>query len=904
MLIRTLFLMSLRITFYLGLFLLLLAAVGAAAVKWYFLPQLPAIETLRDTTMQVPLRVFTKDNKLMSEFGEQRRIPLEYKEIPELMIKAVLAAEDDRFFNHIGIDFKAMARASVNLVLTGEKSQGGSTITMQVARNFFLTPERTFTRKINEMLLAITIDNDLSKEEILRLYLNKIFFGHRAYGIGAAAQVYFGKEINKLSLAQFATLAGLPKAPSTNNPVTNPDRALERRNYILARMLELNYINQEQYKQAVAEPLGASLHNTTIDFEAGYISEMVRSYMEQNYGETAYTNGYRVYTTINSRTQDAAQKSVWKALHAYGERHGYIKPNSKHHIDLPKETELKTLEALDKATRETLKNYPNYGDLISVVAVNILDKERQVRAYSPTTGEITINWENMAWARPYVNEDQMGASPRKPSDLMKRGDIISVRPYYKGQIVIDDAVNEDERLNESIEKANKEAKNSKKEEETEDKNTLEWRLAQKPMLEGSLVSLQPESGAIIALVGGFDFNYSKFNRALQALRQPGSNFKPFIYSAAMDLGFTPASTINDAPIVYQVGTKQWKPENFSGKYYGMTSLREALTHSRNLVSIRLLDEIGIKPTTSHLLKFGFVKERIPQNLTTALGTGEITPMELARGYSVFANSGYLIEPHLIERIEDVNGNVVYQTNYAKICYDCQETLLNAPPTDSGNQPVLEQTTLKNQASANLEAMQLAKFTASAEHNFITEKVERRAPLVLRPQNAWIMTSIMQDVVRYGTARRALSLKRNDLAGKTGTTNGPNDAWFSGYTPDVVTTTWVGFDQPRSLGKEETGGRAALPMWIDFMSVALKDKAVREPPKPSGLITVRIDPKTGLLAKEGQTDAVEETFYSDAVPKRYTYDISRTVRTTNIGAPAATSQPQGDVVTPKDTQMLW
>ncbi|MDY6992199.1 MAG: PBP1A family penicillin-binding protein, partial [Pseudomonadota bacterium] len=644
---------TLRVTLFMGLVLTLVTALVTATVEWYFIPQLPSIEHLKDVRLKVPLRIYARDRTLIAEFGEERRMPIAAHEIPPLLIKAVLAAEDARFYDHPGVDLKGLLRAAVNLIKTGEKQQGGSTITMQVARNFFLSSERSFVRKFYEILLAWKIEKEFTKEEILELYLNKIFFGHRAYGVAAAAQVYYGRDIQELTLAEWAMLAGLPKAPSVSNPLTNSARALERRNYILGRMRELNYISEADYQQAVETPNSAQQYKLEIEVEAPHVAEMVRAYMLSKYGEEAYTNGYRVITTIEPQLQSHAQRALRSALYEYDERHGYRGPIEQ--VNLPKE-----LPQLETTAAKILAEYTNYGELVPSLVLQT--QRRNIIAYNLQVGEFEIDWSDLAWARRYINDNRRGRSPRRASNIVKRGDIIMARPV--------------------MEQAPKKAKTEKTQataqtdsdeqpvENTAPPKISHWRLAEVPQIEGALVALSPTNGAIRALVGGFDYYHSKFNRVIQAERQPGSNFKPFIYSAALARGFTAASMINDAPIAFRAGNKTWMPKNYSHKYYGLTSLRKALAYSRNVASVRLLNKIGVQFAIDHVVKFGFDRERIPKNLTIALGTGDVTPLELARGFAVFANGGYRVEPFFIHEIEDTSGKIIYSSNPLKVCRTC------------------------------------------------------------------------------------------------------------------------------------------------------------------------------------------------------------------------------------------
>lgn len=784
-------------------FLILLGALGAllagAGVYWYLNPKLPSIDVLKDVKLQVPLRVYTRDAKLVAEFGEKRRTPLELRQVPELMIHAVLASEDERFYEHPGVDWQGLTRAVVHVLRTGEKGPGGSTITMQVARNFFLGREKTYIRKLNEILLALKIERELSKAEILELYLNKIFLGHRAYGVGAAAQVYYGKPLSELDLAQVAMIAGLPKAPSRFNPVVNPERAVSRRNYVLGRMLELKFITRKQHDAATAAPVSASVHGLAVEVEAPYVAEMARAFMEERLGEDAYTGGYRVFTTIDSRLQSAATAALRNALLEYDKRHGYRGAELKLDPSLGRDTMLKALTDI-----------PNVGGLYPAVVFSVGDKS--VTVLTKNYGEVEIPWQGLEWAREYKDENRMGPSPKKAEDIVQVGDLIRVR-------------------------------------RDQDKGIFE--LVQAPAVEGAFVSVDPNDGAILALSGGFDFYRSKFNRATQAERQPGSSFKPFIYSAAMEYGFTPASMVNDAPVVFNdPGIEAvWRPENYSGKFFGPTRIREALYKSRNLVSIRLVRAMGVDQTVDHVKRFGFDPSRLPKNLSIALGSLTVTPLELARGYAVLANGGFLIDPYIVDRAEDPDGVVIEESNPRRVCRQCE---LQQNP--------VETVTARDEAIDGLVMQE-----PSSNWGLPAETGPPPAPRVISARNAWLMNSLMRDVIKRGTGRRALSLGRGDVAGKTGTTNDQRDAWFSGFNPEIVATAWVGFDQHEPLGRRETGGRAALPAWIDFMGVALKGREETFLEQPDGLITVRIDPDSGRLARSNDAKAVFETFYSERAP---------------------------------------
>ena len=771
------------------LFCVICGILTVGGVYLYVAPGLPSAHTLKDVRFQVPLRVYTADEKLIAEFGEKKRTPVAYENIPPRMIHALISAEDDRFFEHHGVDYKGLLRAAWNLLLTGERSQGGSTITMQVARNFFLSREKTYIRKINEIFLSFKIENELSKEDILALYLNKIYLGNRAYGVVTAAQVYYGKSLDELSLAETAMVMGLPKAPSSFNPIANPERALLRRNYVLGRMHELGYINQQEYEEAKNTGITAELHGPTIEAQAPYLAEMVRKAMLDKFGEETYNAGYNVYTTVLSSNQEAANKAVHQGLLDYDQRHGFRGPLDNISLD--------TFNTFEQWSKK-LASFPNVGPLVPALVVALNDENTFV--FKEDEAIVEIPFDNLKWARTYISENQRGPEIKQPSDALNIGDIVMVQQLDDGN----------------------------------------WRLAQLPEASASIVSLDPNTGAVMALVGGFDFFQSKFNRVIQAKRQPGSSFKPFVYSAALEKGYTAASIINDAPIVFEDPALEakWRPENYSGKFFGPTRLRLALTKSRNLVSIRLLKSIGIKYALNHIENFGFDAKKLPRNLSLSLGSANLTSYDLARAHAVFANGGFLINPYFIDSIQDADGNIIEQSNPAIVCNErCQSELQ----------------TQRDAEPAEFEASD----TDTTQSHY--------APRVLSAQNAYLINSMMQDVVQHGTARRAKALGRKDLAGKTGTTNDQRDAWFVGFNRDVVAISWVGFDDSKPLGARETGGRAALPIWIRYMETALKDKPDHFLDQPKDLITLRIDPETGLRAKSSVPGAIFETFRSEHAP---------------------------------------
>ncbi|WP_290650055.1 penicillin-binding protein 1A [Aquisalimonas sp.] len=774
--------------------LALLAAAGVAGLYLYLSPQLPSVESLRDVRYQEPLRVYSGDGKLIAQFGENRREPVSFDAIPERMQQAFIASEDERFFTHPGVDYQGLARAVIYLARHQEIGPGGSTITMQVARNFFLSREQTYLRKLNEILLAFKIERELDKEQILELYLNKIYLGQRAYGIGAASQIYYGTTPDELTLAQTAMIAGLPKAPSAWNPVVNAERALQRRAYVLRRMHETGAITAEEMAEASTQPITAHVRRARPTVEAPYVAEMARDHVVDMVGDDAYTGGYRVYTTIDSRLQELANEALRRNLIVYDERHGYRGPEGRIDLDA---------DSTESVWRDALAPLRTLGGLRPGL---VIDVDEVATVYLRNGDTIELDLEAMAWARPWLSQSAVGDRPEAVSDVVSPGDVVRVRRTDNG-----------------------------------------LRLSQVPEVEGSLVSLSPRSGAVLALTGGFDFRKSQFNRAIQAVRQPGSAFKPFIYSAALENGYTPASIINDAPVVFRDDALEstWRPENYTGRFYGPTRMREALAQSRNLVSIRVLRDVGTRSTIDYLDRVGFPRHRMPSNLSLALGSAGVTPWELTAGYAIFANGGYRVHPYFVARVEDGSGQVIQAAQPTLACDQCAELVREEDMLDAGN---VEETAVRNEQ---------ARFAPTY----------RPAERVISAQNAYLTTSMLQDVINRGTGRAARRLDRGDLAGKTGSTNELQDAWFAGYNGSLVTTAWIGYDQSRSMGRGETGARAALPMWMDFMAPALEGTPEETLRRPGGLVTVRIDPRSGLVTDSGNPDAIFETFRSDEVPDR-------------------------------------
>ncbi|MCX7892024.1 MAG: penicillin-binding protein 1A [Burkholderiales bacterium] len=733
-----------------------LATVGLALAAFVLLlayPNLPSIEAVTDYRPRIPLRVYTADGALIGEFGEERRSVVAIQDVPKPLKDAILAAEDERFYQHQGVDFIGVMRAAYSNLVSGGRRQGASTITMQVARNFFLSSEKTLTRKLYEALLAYKIESELTKDQILDLYVNQIYLGQRAYGFAAASQIYFGKPISQLTVAEAAMLAGLPKAPSAYNPVASPRRAKQRQQYVLRRMRELDMITEAQYDEALKAPLAVRREIDDFAVHGEFVAEMVRQALFDRYGPDVYSLGFRVYTTVRKADQEAAYAALRRGVLDYDRRHGYRGPEG--FADLP-------AKPAEEALEEALADFADSDDLVPAIVLSASPK--QVVAYRRGGETLTIGEGGLKFVQSALSEKAA------PARRIRPGAIVRVQRDEKGNLSI----------------------------------------AQLPEAEAALVAMSPVDGAIRALVGGFDFGRNKFNHVTQAWRQPGSSFKPFIYSAALERGFTPATILLDEPIVVdaaQTGSQTWEPKNYDGKYEGPMRLRTALAKSKNMVSIRILQSIGPRSAQEYVTRFGFEADKHPAYLTMALGAGSVTPLQMARAYGVFANGGYLVEPYIIERIVDDRGTVLAQAN----------------PKQAGD-PALR---------------------------------------VLDPRNAFLMTSMMQDVTRYGTAARANALGRRDIAGKTGTTNEHVDAWFAGYQPTLVAVAWIGFDQPRNLGANETGGAAALPMWIAYMGKVLQGVPQMEAPVPEGVISVRIDPDTGLASPDGKQP---EFFYREHPPQ--------------------------------------
>jgi penicillin-binding protein 1A len=762
----------------LPLILLLSGVLAAAMLVAYaaaiLYPTLPSLESLTDYRPKIPLRIYSADGKLIGEFGEERRAVVRIEDVPKSLVQAILAAEDERFYQHSGVDYLGVARAALSNFVSGGVRQGASTITMQVARNFFLSKERTLTRKFNEMLLAFKIEANLSKDEILALYLNQIYLGQRAYGFAAAAQIYFGKPLADLTLAESAMLAGLPKAPSRYNPVANPRRAKLRQQYVLRRMHELQHISSEQLAAANEETVVVKRELADYPVRAEFVAEMVRKVLYDRYQEDAYSMGLRVYTTLSTAHQAAAYAALRRGVLEYDRRHGYR--GAEGYVDLPPNPGEEALE-------DALQDVADSDDIHAAIVLEADPK--RVRAYRKGGEWVEIREEGLRFAARMLGEKV------NPSQRIRRGAIIRVQKDEKGR----------------------------------------WHISQLPNVEASLVSIDARDGAVRALVGGFDFSRNQYNHVTQALRQPGSSFKPFVYSAALEKGFTAATVINDAPLTFtaaQTGSEPWEPKNYDGKFEGPMRLRTALAKSKNLVSVRLLQAISPQYAQDYISRFGFDPKLHPPYLTMALGAGNVTPMQMAAGYAVFANGGFRVVPYFIERIEDARGNVLMQAKPAA--------------------------------------------------------AEAGAERVIDARNAFVMTSLLRDVVRAGTAARAMKLGRGDLAGKTGTTNEFVDAWFCGYGGGLVAVAWIGYDTPQTLGRNETGAQAALPIWMNYMSVALKGVPEQPLNPPAGVVSMRVDPDTGLRVADAHA-GITDFFYQEFLPPEHE---------TAIGGVAGADRPREDV----------
>ncbi len=796
------------------------------AGAWLYLsPQLPEVSALRDIELQIPMRIYSKDGLLIGEFGEKRRIPVAYGDLPQQLIDAFLTAEDDRFLSHPGIDITSLARAMLQYLSSGDFKSGGSTITMQVARNYFLSRERTIARKLNEILLALQIERELQKTEILALYINKIYLGHRAYGAAAAAQVYYGKNLKQLSLAECAMIAGLPKAPSAINPLSNPEQALVRRNWILDRMFALGYADEAAWREARVAPVTAYRHGAPIELNARYAAEMARREVIRDFGLSAYTRGLRVFTSVDSHLQRAAQQATITGLQNYDRRHGYrgatpllARPATADTPGEPVRPDDKIVTLLDALAQHR-------PVAIWQPAMVLESTERRLVTLLRNGGRATLNWEQgLSKAAPYINENRTGRAPKQASDVALPGDLVWL-------------------WREELDGADTTTNNG-------------WRLGQLPDIQGALISMDTGDGAIRAMVGGLDFRRSNFNHATQGERQPGSGFKPFIYAAALDSGLSAASIFNDAPVVFEDKFLEdfWRPSNASGRFSGPTRLRVALRHSRNLVSVRLLRHVGIGKTVDYLARFGFDTKAIPRDLSLALGSYAVTPLKLCTAYASLANGGYRVAPYLVERIDTDDKRTIFQ------------------------------------AAPNVVPDRVTASTAGVTTGAL-------APRILDKRVSYILDHMMQDVIQRGTGRRARVLSRSDLAGKTGTTNGPRDAWFSGYHPQLATIVWVGFDQNRLLGAREQGAATALPIWIDYMREALAGVPIKTRETPDGVVVARIDQTTGKPVAPGQAGGIFEVFRRENTP------LPATAASDRVEANSPPAEQQRDAAQTRENERL-
>ncbi|MGF1724564.1 penicillin-binding protein 1A [Photobacterium nomapromontoriensis] len=816
------------------IFALICTILGVTTIFGFYLyvkPELPDVATLQNVELQTPMQVFSADGKLISQFGEKRRIPLSLDEIPQQMINAIIATEDSRYYDHPGIDPIGIARAAFVVATSGSARQGASTITQQLARNFFLSNEKKIMRKVKEIFIAIHIEQLLTKDEILQLYLNKIYLGYRSYGVGAAAQVYFGKDVSQLTLSEIAVIAGLPKAPSTMNPIYSIDRATTRRNVVLGRMLTEGYITQAEFDQAKAETIVARYHGAEIELSAPYFAEQARAWMVERYGEAAYTSGMRIYTTVDSKMQEAAQQAAVDNLLNYDQRHGFRGAV---------ETLWKKGQPAWSAAHinEHLDKQPSYGKLLPAVVTQVDRKSATMIAKDGQ--QHTIAWDGMKWARKFISDTRQGPAPTAAKDILTAGQQIWVQ-------------HKDEK----------------------------WVLSQVPDANTAFVALSPENGAVKAMVGGFNFVHSKFNRATQSIRQVGSSIKPFIYSAALDNGMTLATLVNDAPINrwdQSMGTA-WRPKNSPPTYNGPTRLRLGLAQSKNVMAVRVLQDVGLDETINYLTRFGFKKKDLPRAEPLALGAGSLTPIEMAQGFAVFANGGYYVEPFFIERVEDPYGHLVYQANPSIVCNsECQH-----------EQQAKGNSTMSNNSALDDIAISEQSLGTSSTGN--TPPTVHYAPQVITEQNAFLVREMLESNIwgggdwRHGTGWngtgwRGQVLKRRDIGGKTGTTNNSKDAWYSGFGPGIVAISWVGFDDhSRELGKAawnnnlgkdqisggEAGAKTAQPAWIEFMQKALEDVPVQRKQLPDNIVQVRIDRDTGKLSNRTDSSSMFEYFEQGTEP---------------------------------------
>jgi len=821
-----------------SLFCLLSLCIAVLAIYLYLKPELPTLEALQDIRFQIPLKIYSRDEQLIAEYGEQRRTPIKYEDVPDTFIKAVMAAEDKNFFEHSGVDIKALMRA-VKLMIQNKGSihgGGGSTITMQLTRALFLNKDRKFKRKFKEIILTVQLEQELSKQEILELYFNEIYLGKRAYGIQAAANIYYDKDIDELTLAQLAMIAGLPKAPAANNPVNNPEKAIVRRNWILSRMLKLHFISEQQYNEGINEPISAKDYGQSRKIQAPFVAEMIRQELYQQYGASIYTDGYKAYASIDSELQQYANKAVYQGIHSYNERHGYrgviSNINDQRLFDINQQilqkeqsqeeriNQVKELVNAKQIDFDTLaQETPTFGSLKPAVIIVVNDKDGTALALMGEQEIVSFNKNQILWAAKYIDRDTKGKRPTKISEVLQTGDIVYLRQL----------------------------------------ESKEWRLAQKTEVQSAFVALNPNDGSILALVGGYNYYENKYNRVIQGGRQAGSSLKPFLYASALEHGYTAASMINDAPVVFNDTTLEeaWRPENSGGQFYGPTRFRKALYRSRNLVSIRILRKIGIRNTIDYLERFGFNNTQLPKDLSLSLGSASLSPLQIATGFSTFANGGHRIYPYYLSRLENTEGEILFQATPAVACIECLNRTMSIP----SNKALSEIDETLNISEKNISEINTSKTNTDTKQITYTQ-----AEQIIEPRVNYIMDSILGDVIKRGTGRKALALKRQDIRGKTGTTNDQVDAWFTGYNNNIVASVWVGFDTPKTLGRGEYGAVAALPIWLNFMQKALKNTQQTQLARPDKLVTVKINSETGEAAKPSEENAIFEIFREENAPE--------------------------------------
>ncbi len=798
--------------------LALVATIGGIAgvigANYYVTPALPVAETIRDIPLQIPLRIFSRDGLLIEEIGQRRRVLISYEEVPPHVVNAFIAAEDRRFWVHPGVDYRGILRALFQLLTTGDIASGGSTLTQQLARSYFLNLDQTIERKFKEAALAVRIEKEFSKETIMELFLNKMFFGQRAYGVSAAAQVFFNKQLKDLSIAEAATQAGVLPAPSKYNPVRNAVSATNRRSYVLGRMRRLNFISDAEYTEAMDTPMESTLHGTDKELQADYVAEMVRREMLLRYGEGTYTDGYQVVTSLDSRLQAAADYALRNGLFEFTRRRGYRGPIT--NFELTPALLAIPFAEWPEEILQTLDQYAPGG--LSVALVTQLNENNSADIVFKNGEAGLLPWSGISWAKPFIDLANSGPAPETIIDVLAQGDVIFVMPTTAGI----------------------------------------WALAQVPGAQGAVVSIDPQDGAITSLAGGFDFATSKFNRVTQASRQPGSSFKPFIYSAALEHGNTAATVVLDAPVVINSSEleKVWRPINYSGRFYGPTRMREALVRSMNLVSVRLLlFETGVGNAVRHIAKFGFGDAALPRNGSLALGGGNASPLDMAQGYATIANGGFAVKPYVIDAIYGPDGETLYRAEPLVVCQEC-----DAEAEDEYAPELYEEMTLEEMADV---ALTYRPDAATAPELF--EEVNT-APRPVSAQNMFLIQDMMRDVIRRGTGRRARVLGRSDLSGKTGTSNDRRDAWFGGFNGDLATIVWVGYDLDLPLGPGEEGSRTALPIWIEFSRIALKGVPNNQMPMPDGIVSRRIDRADGCPARAGQPNTIFEVFRDGHVPE--------------------------------------